>query len=380
MRFRRLRFFKSAELGLLLGSVVVGLLLIEAALRIFSPVEMRIKGGETLNLPFFKTYNLRGGKNSKLEREFRSSRNSLGFRGREPPQDFPNYLSIVAVGGSTTESFYVADGATWPEVVGDLLNPVFDRLWVNNAGLMGHSTFGHLVLLRQHVAKLAPKAALFLVGINDRSRSRLTDIENDMKRPRRKQFAIWLLRHSELASLVWLIWRTSTATNLGISNEEIDFKAVPMAAVTEAARAAELAKHGDVQMEAYAARLREMIKLSRDADILPIFITQPVVYGPAVDDVTGVDLGRIRIDNINGSVAWEVLELYNDVTRRVAGEAGVDLIELARTLPKSSRFYYDNIHFTREGSKAVAEVVARQLCPILADRFPDRLRGTCGVN
>ncbi|MBI5184573.1 MAG: hypothetical protein HZA01_02450 [Nitrospinae bacterium] len=96
----------------------------------------------------------------------------------------------------------------------------------------------------------------------------------------------------------------------------------------------------------YKKRLSALVKISRDHGIEPIFITQPVLFGNAIDDVTNVDLGRLKINDSNGRLEWEILELYNDATRELEKEAGVLVIDLAKDLPKSSRYYYDFIHYT----------------------------------
>ena len=54
----------------------------------------------------------------------------------------------------------------------------------------------------------------------------------------------------------------------------------------------------------------------------------------------------------------------------MAQKDGVLLIDLARELPRDSALYYDYLHYTEPGAAAVAEIVARQLTPWLARRFP----------
>lgn len=56
-----------------------------------------------------------------------------------------SYLTIISVGGSTTECFYISDDKTWTHILGMKLKSVFTRVWINNAGLDGHSTFGHII-------------------------------------------------------------------------------------------------------------------------------------------------------------------------------------------------------------------------------------------
>ena len=50
---------------------------------------------------------------------------------------------------------------------GSLEKLAYELVWLNNAGLDGHSTFGHEILLRSHIIKLKPDMIIFLTGIND---------------------------------------------------------------------------------------------------------------------------------------------------------------------------------------------------------------------
>jgi hypothetical protein len=64
-------------------------------------------------------------------------------------------------------------------------------------------------------------------------------------------------------------------------------------------------------------------------------------------------LGKIYVDNVDGDTAWIILELYNDITRIVARNLKVKLIDLASRLPKSSHYFYDTIYFTNEGATKI---------------------------
>ena len=90
-----------------------------------------------------------------------------GSGARSRPPDFARDLTIVTVGGSTTECFDLAEDKTWPHDLGVKLQRDFKHLWLNNAGLSGNSTFGHAILMQDYLVKLKPKVVIFLVGIND---------------------------------------------------------------------------------------------------------------------------------------------------------------------------------------------------------------------
>jgi hypothetical protein len=142
----------------------------------FYPLRSTVKG-DRIVLPVNKQYVSKNDKIPKLDRIIVHTKNSLGFRGKEPPQEFSKYLTLLTIGGSTTECQYLSDGKTWTDILGQKLEKDLDRLWINNAGLDGHSTFGHTVLVTDYISKLKPKVALFLVGINDVGRDDLVDWE-----------------------------------------------------------------------------------------------------------------------------------------------------------------------------------------------------------
>ena len=80
--------------------------------------------------------------------------------------------------------------------------------------------------------------------------------------------------------------------------------------------------------------------------------------------------------DLNGATAWEVLELYNDVGTAAGKEAVVLVIDLAREMPKNSAYYYDLMHYTNAGAALVADIVAAQLTPFLAKKFPAYYQGS----
>jgi len=299
------------------------------------------------------------------------TRNSLGFRGEEPPPDFARRLTLLTIGGSTTECLDLDDARTWPHLLGVKLQEDFPRLWLNNAGLSGHSSFGHLVLLEDYVARLRPKVALFLVGINDLGLKEGGDF--DRRTERRLSFRsldgflVYLAGKSEVASALLNLHRYYFPKNtLVLRNQEADVRSFPALEVSPAQRKARLVEHAANYLPAYRRRLELLVAACRRLDILPVFLTQPALYGPVIDPDTGVDLGKIRIDpHMDGALAWELLELYNDVLRQVGREKGLLVIDLAREMPKRSRFYYDLIHHTNAGAQELASLCHRRLAPYL---------------
>ena len=76
----------------------------------------------------------------------------------------------------------------------------------------------------------------------------------------------------------------------------------------------------------------------------------------------------------NGNIAWESLEFFNDETRSIGLEQKVLVIDLAHEMPKSSRYFYDFIHYNKEGSKKVGEIVYKNLKSSLKINFRGHLK------
>jgi hypothetical protein len=100
--------------------------------------------------------------------------------------------------------------------------------------------------------------------------------------------------------------------------------------------------------------------------IKPVFLTQPLLFGQGVDPKTGIDLATHRVsEQMNGELYWKKLELYNEATRNACLANKVDLIDLAHLLPKNSAYFFDEMHYSNEGSIQVGKIISEQSRKIL---------------
>jgi lysophospholipase L1-like esterase len=347
---------------LLLTGIILALAVLEIALRLFPPFEMRFKP-DRIVLPVNRRYALDNREKfpTKLPPATVHTKNFLGFRGAPPPPDFADYLTIVTVGGSTTECFYLSDGKTWPDLLGAKLPRDFPKVWINNAGLDGATTYRHLILLEDYLIKLKPKAVIFLVGINDVGVGEIDDKPQG-------GFGGWLksmTNRSEVYSLGLNIYRYLVARKRGLHHEEVNLKVQGTLEVPEAAQQETLGKYRE-KLKYYRVRLEQLIQVCRAHGIAPVFLTQPTLYGPGLDPVTGVDLAQIKLgEHRNGALAYAEIELYNDALRQVCEQEKAKCIDLARELPRNSAYYYDYLHYTEAGAAQVAEIIYRELKPFL---------------
>jgi hypothetical protein len=418
-------------------SVIVALLLAEAILRLFNPIEIRIRG-DRISLRTNTVYDIPNFINPHLSERLIHSRNNIGFRGPDWTAS-ENTLRIFAVGGSTTECFYLSDGLDWPAITSQKLhnkyfadshstptinpgsppntsdskpsqlnatsrlnsdsptqtpslsatsnssnspssstltdsdtheNHPFSGLWINNAGLDGHSSFGHLILLQDILMNYQPDIILYLVGANDVGRHDLSDHNLTGIISGGRGFSLTRIQryatlHSELAALVDNLIRGWRAHRKGVSHRHIDFAAHPTRTTSSQQLEEILAINEVYFIPAYRKRLEILVSTTLEYGITPVLLTQPVPYGPGIDATTGIDLSLIEVRNGSGYLRWRELELYNDVTREVARTFDILLIDLERELPKDTGLYYDFVHFTEEGARQIGTLVALKLADFL---------------
>jgi hypothetical protein len=366
------------NIAALVFGCLVGLALLELALRIHNPIEQRVKGNRIV-LPVNHKYRLTNRDIPGIPERIVHTKNSVGFRGEEMPSSgADSVLSVIAVGGSTTECLYLPDGSDWPARLGDSMKPHFRRFWINNAGLDGHSTYGHAVLMSDYIVRLRPKVVLFLVGANEIGNTGGTDFEAPQVKGRLlttsfDAFMKSASAHSEVASLLLNLYRYSRARSQGLPHTKVNLKTARDAPYPDADLDAVLEEHSRSYIPLYAGRLRKLIGLCRTNGIVPVLITQPALFGPGVDPVTHRDMARVLAEDRSGYGRWRILELYNDTTRRIAVEDSVFLVDLAAEMPRNSAYFYDYLHYTVAGSDEVARILASRLLPFLSGTFPEFL-------
>ncbi len=353
------------NLKALLFGLFVALVLCEIILRIYNPFTTFTKQGKLI-LPANQKTVFENKWISQLDKKINYSRNLLGFRGTEPIDSIHKLYSIITIGGSTTECRFLSDSTTWPFLLGEHLKDSIPNLWLNNAGIDGHSTFGHLLLLKEYVLKLKPKYVLFLTGVNDVETEQPVSFdlmnENKINFTSAKGFTKSLLNKTAIGSTVFQFYAIQLAYKKGLIHKEIDFKTLPDTTLSQV-RIQQQILHQQKYLTGYKTRLQEIISLCKANNSTPILLTQPSLYGSFTDSATGMkmDTKYFPLDeNITNNILQEqILEEYNKIVRSFSNQTAV--IDLSVLMPKNSVYYYDFIHFNKTGAAKVADLLATQL-------------------
>jgi len=346
-----------ARFALLFCSLLLSLVLLEGFLRLLSP-------GSTFNTTFalYPHYKrtLRVTKQGQT-RVITQTTNRWGLRGEEPPVDWSRAYSIVTIGGSTTQCYYLDDHETWAYKLQEHLRTVNPDVWVGNAGLDGHTTIGHVEIMKKVISVIRPKVVVVLVGINDAAMALhpVTYVYDDPGR-----WTWRLYRCSRVARLLytWYLivakgvhhvkdnpvsYHPQLLQDTGIDPKDIDL-AGPLAA--------------------YQARLREIIRLAHSYATTIIFLTQPSLW----DDTPfwrSHEGGFYWVNDpkkvYSAATCSRILKRYNRALMSVCRQEQVSCYDLASVIPHQETYFYDSAHFNEAGTSLVALRVAEFLKRII---------------
>lgn len=368
---RKLKSMKTAIkkiFSILLG-ILIALIICEIILHFYNPLPFAVAKGK-LVLPANQKIVYKNTWIKKLDSTINYSRNSLGFRGPEPTDSVNKLLSIICIGGSTTECRFISDSLTWPYQLSQQLKDSFPAIWVNNGGVDGHSTFGHLLLLKEYITRLKPKYVTFLIGANDveTDKPQQFDLMNEKKINflSAKSFFKSLINKTELGSAFFQLYAIRGAYKKGLIHKDVDFATLKDSVLPNQYSNTILQKQ-NIYLTQYRQRITEMIAICKASNVKPILITQPSMFGNYTDSATMINMANKIIPDTepvtNAAVMEKVLGLYNDAVRSFGNE--VKVIDLAALMPKNSIYYYDFMHYTNAGCSKIAAIISSQLIPYL---------------
>lgn len=371
------------DMGALALGVLFSLVILEVLFRLFDPFNFVIKGEDIVLAKNITTKTTYG------DETIVKNINSLGFIGDELPKSHDDYIKVVTIGGSTTACDALQLQDTWPEQLKERLDSSLDKIWLNNAGFSGHSTYGHNILFRDHVSNLSPDYVLYLIGINDVGLSKKALGDNVLTAERdTRSYSLWgkiyffASENIRIVNTAINLMRSYKAYQLNINDLDFDIKTVTFSENDVELEGILLQAHKEKYIPKYRQRVINLIEQTKKSGAIPILITQPYLGGNnAVDKMTGISLGKISMPlgsswagvgddwdipvdktrKVNANLMWKVLELYNDVVRDLAKDKGVLVVDMANLMPKSTEYYYDMVHYTAAGSHKFADLLYKSI-------------------
>lgn len=324
--------------------LTIAVLLLELFLHFYNPINQRMSKGE-IKLPVNMVYEIENKDIKSLPSNIKHSKNDIGFRGPSLSKRGKK-TSVICIGGSTTECFYLNDGQDWPAVLQSKLGKDF---WINNAGLDGHSTFGHFILLKNHVLELKPDYIIFLVGCNDIAASQINNYEKEFIKDKKR----WL-EYSSIFNTLSAMRRAKKARDFGVHHQSINFVHSQRTDTSGSDQWQDSA-----MLDAYEARIKQLATLCINNGIKPIFCSQPSILSAKL--IRGTYVGNRAFQGESALHFMRKMHLFNKRVEKVCRYYHIDFIDLEKELEASPMHYYDNFHFTTKGSKEVAQIILKNV-------------------
>jgi lysophospholipase L1-like esterase len=298
----------------------------------------------------------------------RFTTNNMGFRGDHlaVPKP-PNELRIFMVGGSSTECFYLDDSEAVSRVLQDELNGRLSSGRVArayNAGKSGDASDDHVSMIVHRIVHLQPDVMVVFSGFNDLTRAlRAPDYLHFVDAPEGKVPLLKMVatEFQFPRRLFYLRQRTSMSPRERL--EQIPLQSDYAAKVQLRKSVSTSNERPRTDPTGYRRNLLTIIGVARAHDIRLVFMTQQTTWNSRTDPRAaewhwmlyryGVTYREDFMD--------EALEGLNRVMREVTAQHRVPLYDLARIMPKSSEYFYDDVHFTVQGARRAGTELAQVL-------------------
>ena len=282
-------------------------------------------------------------------------------------------LRIIFFGGSTTEALFVDEKNRFPSIIErSLRNAMNQKVAVHNAGVSGNNSMHSNLALIAKGIPLNPDFVVLMHNINDfslLSKTKSYWVSPISRALISKNFSPFFTTEDSARSLTFKTLKKiknflfpnlyeylapRLLPNLKLHKD--DFKGFRLESSVV-----------DTEVEKqFRASLITFIKLAETWDIKPILMTQ---------------FNRVKIDDpifqrfyqsipegsdMSAEKFIQTYQKFNDITREVARQRNIPLIDLELLVPSSKEYIYDTVHLNDEGSKYVAKIISDQIIKIIS--------------
>ena len=287
------------------------------------------------------------------------STNNMGFRGDYMNVPKPeNEYRIFMIGGSTTECFYIDDSKSVDAILQKELQSDINSetsIKVFNAGISGTKSYDHIALLMHRIIHLEPDMIILFLGINDLNAAIYNiDYLHFLKSGPRKKFPVlsFLATEFQIPRRIYYLVKQIAPTEQELF-EVISVKSnyLKQIDLLKEKPVTDLTPRTDLRL--YSNNIKTIIGAAKAHNVQLVLMTQQSTYNSTVDPTAKewhwalyyYNKSRFQEDKMHYA-----LESYNDVLRELSREYSVPLFDLARIIPKSSEYFYDDYHFNTKGA------------------------------
>ena len=289
------------------------------------------------------------------------TRDEWGLRGKYPSLED---IDIVTLGGSATDQRYIADGATWQDVIAREFAAEGRAVSVVNGGVDGQSTFGHIKDFDWWFPTLPnfkPRYVLFYVTGNDMFKGQDSDFDDlvNEKPPTWKT-------HIRERSAIFHLGNTAYGVYQARHVHKISHRKEPFGSWRWTTQPA-ASDHGEftaARLERYRKAIALLAVKTKAIGATPIFVTQSLSVYRFRED--GTVEGRAREEMydqtmINGVDFYYICREFWAVTMDECAKAGGVCINAGNEIRWQPGDFYDSIHNTPQGAERLGKYLHEKL-------------------
>ena len=275
-------------------------------------------------------------------------------------------ISLVFLGGSTTECHLMEEEHRFPYLTGSLIERELG-IKVNsyNGGRSGNNSLHSLDIFLNKVVPIKPAIVVMLHNINDlsimlhekaywnknKSRSVIIDINKEIeanyfKLMRDRWIPNVAAAMHKFDNSMRTLWKSS-------SNRGDEFAST---------RGRPLIIDKPAMVEQFEMNLQSFIYLCKARNIVPVLMTMASRFKEKPDAIV---LKAIKSVGIDYQEFKELFDQFNDSIRKKARENNIMLIDLANKIPQEKEYLYDIVHLNDKGSITTAKIITEQLTPLV---------------
>jgi hypothetical protein len=308
--------------------------------------------------------------------------NASGFRGPEVSKHKPEHVvRIACMGTSETYGFFESANLEWPAQLQAFLEEEEPNVRILNTSIVGLGLRTYISYIEKYVLPYEPD--IMIVFVNPfsyaASRERALKAAEQPKRPQAtpETPAKSTFSFGALIGEMRILPKTKQALKQLLPPQVLKAyqiwdteKQVQAAEAFRLKRSLPKDEIPESIVEDYRNDLSGLVEFLKDHDIRVILSSYPLL----ISDETIERHYEIILDNRKFCVEFSfngmlhVSQKLNSMTQRVATETQVGFIDSEHVLPKNTKFFGDNVHYTNEGATLLAEHMAEYIIQYTAVR------------
>jgi lysophospholipase L1-like esterase len=286
-------------------------------------------------------------------------RDNFGLRGRYKSI---KEITLLTVGGSTTDQRYISEGYTWQDILQDCFEADGKNIVIANAGVDGQSTYGHIKNYEDwfpHIPDMHPRYVLFYVGLNDFHIDEGYGYDR-LSRDSETTFLSWVRKHSALYRLLQTahgIYLAEVIKKIG--HRKFDFSSI---------RYTQRALQNDYlfmnkRLAEYRERLTVLIEKTKSFGSTPIIVTQPSRKYRFTNGMLEGIVSTEQYDGhtINGIDYYHMKARLDRVALDVCKLNELICCDMGTEMLWDDSDFYDYAHMTPSGARKAGEYLCKKL-------------------